>query len=162
MAEAAPARSFGINRTGARIGHLLDSERVFGYVLVAPAVAYIVLLVGYPFAIALWFTVSNSTVAHPISDFTGLRNLQGVLDDDIFRTKLARGGMEAARRMSWDHMADVQEGEEVQAQQTLIILTAMKMEHAVQAPFAATVGRIHVKLNTLAIAGSPLIELSPA
>ena len=88
MAEAAPARSFGINRTGARIGHLLDSERVFGYVLVAPAVAYIVLLVGYPFAIALWFTVSNSTVAHPISDFTGLRNLQGVLDDDIFRRAL--------------------------------------------------------------------------
>jgi glycosyltransferase involved in cell wall biosynthesis len=32
-----------------------------------------------------------------------------VLDDDIFRTKLARGGMEAARRMSWDHVADVQE-----------------------------------------------------
>ena len=32
--------------------------------------------------------MSNSTVAHPISDFTGLRNLQGVLDDDIFRRAL--------------------------------------------------------------------------
>src|SRR2546430_12335884 len=88
MAEIAQRRSIGLSATGGWIGHLLDSERVFGYVLVAPAVAYIFLLVGYPFAIALWFTVSNSTVAHPISDFTGLRNLQGVLDDDIFRRAL--------------------------------------------------------------------------
>jgi len=88
VAEVARARSFGINKTGARIGHLLDSERVFGYVLVAPAVAYILLLVGYPFVIALWFTVSNSTVAHPIAEFSGLRNLEGVLNDDIFRRAL--------------------------------------------------------------------------
>ena len=78
-----------IHRTGARIGHLLDSEKLFGFVLVAPAVAYIVLLVGYPFAVALWFTVSSATVARPISDFTGLKNLQGVLDDDTFRRALA-------------------------------------------------------------------------
>src|SRR5256712_4774187 len=89
MGEIAQRRSIGLSATGGWIGHLLDSEKVFGYVLVAPAIAYIVLLVGYPVAIALWFTVSNSTVAHPISDFTGLRNLQAVLDDDIFRRALA-------------------------------------------------------------------------
>jgi multiple sugar transport system permease protein len=89
MAEVARPRSMAIHRTGARIGHLLDSEKLFGFVLVAPAVAYIVLLVGYPFAVALWFTVSSATVARPISDFTGLKNLQGVLDDDTFRRALA-------------------------------------------------------------------------
>src|SRR5256886_4555533 len=89
MAEIAQRRSIGLSATGGWIGHLLDSEKVFGYVLVAPAIAYIVLLVGYPVAIALWFTVSNSTVAHPISDFTGLRNLQAVLADDTCRRSLA-------------------------------------------------------------------------
>ncbi len=78
----------GFRQTGAGIGHLLDSEKVFGYVLVAPAVLYILLLVGYPFAIALWFTVSDASVSHPIGPFTGLDNLRFVLDDDIFRRAL--------------------------------------------------------------------------
>jgi len=88
VAEVARTRSVGFRATGGWIGHFLDSEKVFGYVLVAPAVAYIVLLVGYPFAIALWFTVSNATVAHPIANFTGLTNLVAVLDDGIFRRAL--------------------------------------------------------------------------
>ena len=89
VAEFARSRSLGLGGTGARIGHLLDGERIFGYVLVAPAVAYILLLVGYPFAIAVWFTVSNATTARPIAEFTGLTNLLAVLDDDIFRRALA-------------------------------------------------------------------------
>ena len=88
MAEAARGRAIGLASTGARIGHVLDSEKLFGYVLVAPAVAYIVLLVGYPFVIALWFTVSNATVAHPIAAFSGLNNIERVLDDDVFRRAL--------------------------------------------------------------------------
>lgn len=89
MAEAARRRQFGIAATGGRIGHLLDSEKVFGYVMVAPAVIYITVLVGYPFAIALWFTVSDATVSHPIGPFTGLKNLQFVLDDDVFKRAVA-------------------------------------------------------------------------
>jgi multiple sugar transport system permease protein len=87
MAEIARRRdlSFGAGR---RIGHVLDGERVFGYVMVAPAIAYILVLVAYPFAIAIWFTMSNATVAQPIADFTGLTNLRGVLDDDIFKRAL--------------------------------------------------------------------------
>jgi len=87
MAELARRRdlSFGAGR---RIGHALDGEKIFGYVMVAPAIAYILLLVGYPFAIAIWFTMSNATVAQPIADFTGLTNLAAVLDDDIFKRAL--------------------------------------------------------------------------
>src|SRR2546429_6529172 len=89
MAELAQRRSVGLSNPGAWIGHVLDGEKLFGYVLVAPAIVYIVLLVGYPFAIALWFTVSNATTARPIAEFTGLTNLMAVLDDDIFRRALA-------------------------------------------------------------------------
>ena len=89
MAEIARRRQYGLRATGGQIGHLLDGEKVFGYVMVAPAIAYILVLVGYPFAIAVWFTMSNSTVAQPIAEFTGLRNFQAVLDDDIFRRALA-------------------------------------------------------------------------
>ena len=89
MAELTRTRSIGLANPGAWLGHFLDGERIFGYTLVAPAVLYILLLVGYPFAIALWFTVSNATVSHPISNFTGLQNLSRVLEDDIFRRALA-------------------------------------------------------------------------
>ena len=88
MAEVARRRPFGFSAAGAGIGHLLDGERIFGYVMVAPAIAYILLLVGYPFAVAIWFTMSNATVAQPIAEFTGLQNLRAVLDDDIFRRAL--------------------------------------------------------------------------
>src|SRR5436190_1385103 len=64
MAELAQRRSVGLSNPGAWIGHVLDGEKLFGYVLVAPAIIYIILLVGYPFAIALWFSVSNSIGVH--------------------------------------------------------------------------------------------------
>lgn len=88
MSDVARTAAYRRGVVGRTLGHVLDSERVFGYVLVAPAIAYIVLLVGYPFAIALWFTVSNATVSEPIGPFTGLDNLKVVLDDDIFRRAL--------------------------------------------------------------------------
>jgi 3-methylcrotonyl-CoA carboxylase alpha subunit len=55
----------------------------------------------------------------------------------------------------------VREGQQVEARQSLLVLEAMKMEHNVQAPFAATVRRIHVPANALAHANAPLIDLAP-
>lgn len=88
MADVAQTAAYRRGVVGRTFGHLLDSEKVFGYALVAPAIIYIALLVGYPFAIALWFTVSDATVSQPIGPFTGLDNLRIVLDDDIFRRAL--------------------------------------------------------------------------
>ena len=76
------------SRVGGAIGHLFENEAVFGYTMVAPAILYILLLVAYPFFIALRFAVTSSTVAEPIAPFTGLRNLERVLNDDIFRRAL--------------------------------------------------------------------------
>jgi hypothetical protein len=39
MAEIAQRRSIGLSATGGWIGHLLDTEKIFGFVLVAPAIA---------------------------------------------------------------------------------------------------------------------------
>lgn len=55
----------------------------------------------------------------------------------------------------------VREGQSVDPRQTLLVLEAMKMEHNVQAPFAATVQRIHVRPEGLAQAGDPLVDLAP-
>ncbi len=88
MADVARSAAYRRGVVGRTFGHILDSEKVFGYALVAPAIIYIALLVGYPFAIALWFTVSNATVSQPIGPFTGLDNLKLVLDDEIFKRAL--------------------------------------------------------------------------
>jgi len=88
MAEAAHTAAYRRGIVGRTFGHLLDSEKVFGYVLVAPAVIYIVALVAYPFGIALWFTVTDARIGDPLGKFTGFENLKAVLDDDIFRRAL--------------------------------------------------------------------------
>ena len=56
----------------------------------------------------------------------------------------------------------VREGQAVEARQTLLVLEAMKMEHNVQAPFAATVQRIHARAGALAQAGEALVDLAPS
>lgn len=53
----------------------------------------------------------------------------------------------------------VQEGEEVQAQQTLVILTAMKMEHAVTAPYNGKIKRIHPREGEVVKGGAVLLEM---
>ena len=88
MAEVARSAAYRRGALGRTFGHLLDSEKVFGYALVAPAVIYIIALVAYPFAIALWFTVTNATVGDPLGKFTGLDNLKAILDDDVFKRAL--------------------------------------------------------------------------
>ena len=88
MTDVARSSAYRRGVVGRTFGHLLDSEKVFGYALVAPAIIYIVLLVAYPFAIALRFTVTDATVGDPLGKFTGLTNLLAVLNDDIFRRAL--------------------------------------------------------------------------
>lgn len=52
-------------------------------------------------------------------------------------------------------------GETVEAGQTLIIVSAMKMEHKLQAPRRAVVKSVAVKANDLVDIGQTLIELTP-
>ncbi|MDP9246419.1 MAG: sugar ABC transporter permease [Chloroflexota bacterium] len=88
MAEVARSGAYRRGVIGRTFGHILDNEKVFGYALVAPAIVYIILLIAYPFAIALWFTVTDATVGDPLGKFIGLGNLVAILDDDVFKRAL--------------------------------------------------------------------------
>jgi multiple sugar transport system permease protein len=69
---------------GLRFRELLDRERFLGPAFVAPALLLILVLVAYPFCMALYFAMSNSFIGRP-STFIGLRNFVALWEADSFR-----------------------------------------------------------------------------
>jgi multiple sugar transport system permease protein len=69
---------------GARIGELLDREEWLGPIFVSPALILLLLLVAYPFCMALYFSVSNAFIGRP-SHLVGLRNFINLWQSDAFR-----------------------------------------------------------------------------
>jgi multiple sugar transport system permease protein len=65
-----------------------EGERVLGYALLLPALIYIVALIGYPFALAIWIAVSNQTVGSANAKFVGLDNFAWAWQNSIFQTAL--------------------------------------------------------------------------
>ena len=53
---------------------LADNERWLSRLMLAPAILYIVLLVGFPFFLSLYYSVSDVTVASREMHFVGLEN----------------------------------------------------------------------------------------
>ncbi len=68
----------------ARSGGVLDSERWLGRLMIAPAVLYIILLVGFPFLLALYYSVSDITVGSIDLKFVGLKNFTGIMENPTF------------------------------------------------------------------------------
>lgn len=69
-----------------RFSSWLDRERVLGPVLVAPAVILLVVLIAYPFGVALFLAVSDRVIAKADSGaFIGLANFTKLMRDSIFR-----------------------------------------------------------------------------
>src|SRR5262245_31623385 len=56
----------------------------FGYLLLAPAVLYVLLLVGVPFLFSLYLALSDANVGDPVASFVGLENFRAVLESDVF------------------------------------------------------------------------------
>ena len=71
-------------RAGLRVRELLDHERFLGPAFVTPALLLLVLLVAYPFCMAVWFALSNSFIGRP-SHFIGLQNFVTLWGSDSFR-----------------------------------------------------------------------------
>ena len=69
---------------GARLRGWLDRESVLGPVFVTPALLLLLLLVAYPFVMALYFAMSNSFIGRP-SEFIGFRNFIRLWEADAFR-----------------------------------------------------------------------------
>src|SRR2546425_1715123 len=68
----------------ARMGELLDREQWLGPIFVSPALLLLLLLVAYPFCMALYFSVSNAFIGRP-SHFIGIRNFLNLWQSDAFR-----------------------------------------------------------------------------
>src|SRR5262249_55931792 len=67
-----------------RVGGLLDRDRVLGPLFVSPAVFLLLLLVAYPFCMAVYFSVSNAFIGRP-SHFVGIQNFINLWQSDAFR-----------------------------------------------------------------------------
>ena len=60
---------------------LSDNEKWLGRVMIAPAIVYIIALVGFPFFLALYYSVSNITVGSTEMAFLGLDNFRHLLNN---------------------------------------------------------------------------------
>jgi multiple sugar transport system permease protein len=67
---------------------LADNERWLWRLMLAPAILYIVLVVGFPFFLSLFYSVSNVTVGSRDMGFVGLENFHRVIDSRTFWTAL--------------------------------------------------------------------------
>jgi len=73
---------------GWRYQFVLDQPRILGALLLSPAILYILILVGLPFLLAIYYALSAYTIYNPSYHFVGLRNFTDVLQSDIFRRTL--------------------------------------------------------------------------
>jgi len=73
---------------GGPLSHIWDRERVLAPLLIAPAIVYIVVLVGGPFFLAICYSLSSATTGSQSLHFVGLKNFHAVLKDPVFRKAL--------------------------------------------------------------------------
>lgn len=71
-----------------RFRFILDRRDVLGAVFVAPAILYVLLLVGVPFLMAVYYSVSAYTIYDPSWSFVGLSNFVDVIENPTFRQTL--------------------------------------------------------------------------
>lgn len=68
--------------------NMADREDILAPAFLIPAIAYIVLLVGVPFVLAIAFSVTDVTVGDTSLDFIGLANFRAVFRSPQFRRAL--------------------------------------------------------------------------
>jgi multiple sugar transport system permease protein len=78
-----------VPKPASRFQFILDRRDVLGSVMVAPAIIYVLLLVGVPFLLAVYYSVSAYTIFDPSWRFVGLANFEQVLENPVFRQTLA-------------------------------------------------------------------------
>ena len=68
--------------------YLLDSERLLGPALMAPAVVYLILVVGYPLVLAFVYAFSDATTGSQSLHFVGFQTFIAAVQDPVFLTTL--------------------------------------------------------------------------
>lgn len=71
-----------------RFRFILDRRDVLGAIFVAPAILYVLLLVGVPFLMAVYYSVSAYTIYDPSWKFVGLANFVDIIENPSFRQTL--------------------------------------------------------------------------
>src|SRR6476659_526956 len=72
-----------------RFRFILDRREVLETILVAPAIIYVLLLVGLPLLLAVYYSVSAYTIYDPTWRFVGLENFVDILQNPTFPKTLA-------------------------------------------------------------------------
>jgi multiple sugar transport system permease protein len=67
-----------------RLREWWEQEHVFGYGLIVPAIVLLVSLVAFPFAMAIYFSLSDYWVGSP-GGWVGLQNYRDILENETFR-----------------------------------------------------------------------------
>jgi multiple sugar transport system permease protein len=67
-----------------RFRFLLDRRDVLGAIFVAPAILYVFLLVGVPFLLAVYYSISAYTIYDPSWRFVGLANFRQIVQNPVF------------------------------------------------------------------------------
>jgi multiple sugar transport system permease protein len=78
-----------IAKPASRYRFILDRRDVLGGVMVAPAILYVLLLVGLPFLLAVYYSVSAYTIYDPSWRFVGLSNFGQIVRNPVFQQTLA-------------------------------------------------------------------------
>lgn len=73
-----------VSAQGGLFRRMADNESWLWPLLLAPAILYIVLLVGFPFLLSLYYSLSDATVASRELNFVGLENYRRVVESSTF------------------------------------------------------------------------------
>ncbi len=80
---APPAGEAPRGRAGIR-----DRQGALAGLMIAPAVLYIIVMIGLPFVLAIAYSLSDITTGDPTFRYVGFRNFREILVDPVFRTAL--------------------------------------------------------------------------
>lgn len=82
-----PAGKTAINK-GGRLSFLADNEKLLGPLMIAPAVIYVLALVGYPLILAFAYSLSDITVGSVEYNFVGFATFRSIIEEPEFRIAL--------------------------------------------------------------------------
>src|SRR4030081_1118970 len=80
---AAARGAIGGRRRVALFEGWIDQEGVLGYVLMTPALLLLIVFIAYPFAIGVWYSMSDVQI-FGLGKFIGLTNYQTLLNSPVF------------------------------------------------------------------------------
>jgi multiple sugar transport system permease protein len=78
-----------VTKPVSRLHFMLDRRDVLETILIAPAIIYVLLLVGLPLLLAVYYSVSAYTIYNPTWQFVGLANFAQIIENPNFLQTLS-------------------------------------------------------------------------